>query len=210
MMKRLRIFYMRMTGLSIPWKASRTYTAFLYWLWSRIYDLTISWDPAYRANAGRMTQKVVTPGDRVLDVGVGTGLLAEYASKIAGDYVGIDYSGAMLAKAAGKISAMKLQNVSLRWGDAVHLNIEDGTFDAVVSSFMLPHFSKPERAEVIMEMARVLKPSGRIGLFLAQGEVAPLFCLKAELLDYLSSAGFDQIDIEDCDDVYRIITAVKA
>ena len=58
-------------------------------------------------------------------------------------------------------------------------------------------------------MHRILKPRGHLGLFLAQGEVAPLFSTRLQLEHYLSQAGFDSHEIEDRDDVYRIVIAQK-
>ena len=66
-----------------------------------------------------------------------------------------------------------------------------------------------ENVAVLREMARVLTPGGRLGLFLAQGEVAPLFSSREELQECLPDAGFSGVEIEDRDDVYRIVTAVK-
>ena len=115
MMPRLRRWYMQITNVSVRWGDRPGYIQFLYWLWSRVYDLTVSWDPAFRRNARRMV-------------------------------------------------------------------------DATV-------------------VGRVLRPGGRLGLFLAEGEIAPLFSTRPELEEYLSNAGFVDCHIEDSDDVYRIVTA---
>ncbi len=105
-------------------------------------DRSIAWDPAYRDNARRLVESTLEPGDEVLDVGIGTGLLAEYGAPIAASYVGIDYSGAMLAEAGKKIARRGLDNVALRWGDARHLPFSDACFDVVLSSFVLPLLSR--------------------------------------------------------------------
>lgn len=200
---------MRTTSLSIPWSGKEWYVRLLYGVWSRFYDWSIAWDPAFRTNAKRMVDSVVREGDRVLDVGIGTGLLAEYAAARTKQYVGIDYSGSMLARAARKIAAQQLGNVSLRWGDARSLPFESEMFDAVVSSFVLPHFPENEKLGVLREMVRVLKPGGRLGLFLAQGEVAPLFSSRQRLQELLLEAGLSDFEIDDWDDVYRIVAARK-
>lgn len=209
LMARLRRAYMQTTSLSIPWTGRDWFVRLLYRAWSSCYDATVAWDPAYRANAARMLDAVVQPGDRVLDVGIGTGLLAELAAGRAARYDGVDYSGAMLSRAARKLAARQAGNVSLRWGDARALPYEDESFDAVVSSFMLPHFSRPEKAVVLRELLRVLRPGGRLGLFLAQGEVAPMFATRAELEQLLATAGARDVELEDRDDVYRIVRASK-
>ncbi len=131
----LRRCYMRATSLSIPWSGKDWYVRFLYGVWSRFYDWSVAWDPAFRTNAKRMVDAAVREGDLVLDVGIGTGLLAEYAAARTKQYVGIDYSGSMLARAARKIAAQHLDRVSLQWGDARSLPFES-------------------------EMVRVLRPGG--------------------------------------------------
>jgi ubiquinone/menaquinone biosynthesis C-methylase UbiE len=200
---------MRSTATSIPWQGSRLYVGLLYKLWSQLYDETIALDPAYRGNARRLVDKTVRDGDEVLDVGIGTGLLAELGGARASRYVGVDYSGAMLAKAARKIADARLEPVTLQWGDARSLRFPEGSFDVVLSSFVLPHFERSERAGVVAEMVRVLRPGGRLGLFLALGEVAPLFPTRAELDELLPGAGLTEPSIEDRDDVYRIVIASK-
>ena len=77
---------MRTTSLSLPGAGSRGYVRFLYSIWALVYDWTVAWDGAYRGNARSMIEAVVSEGDRVLDVGVGTGLLAEYGAPLAGEY----------------------------------------------------------------------------------------------------------------------------
>lgn len=113
----------------------------------------------------------------------------------------------MLARAARKMAAHRLVNAELRWGDARSLTFGDRRFDVVLSSFMLPHLARSERPVVLGEMRRVLNPGGRLGLFLAQGEVAPLFPTRDELEDDLAAAGFDDVTITDRDDVYRVVIA---
>jgi ubiquinone/menaquinone biosynthesis C-methylase UbiE len=166
-------------------------------------------DPAYRRNAAKMLEHVVRDGDRVLDVGMGTGVLAELCSERVREYVGLDYSGAMLSKAVKKASKNRLSNVVVRWGSARSLPYREDTFDAVVSSFMLPHFAPSEKPEVVEEMARVLKPGRRLGLFLAQGEVYPMFATRDQIEQYLAETGLEQTLIEETDDIYRIVVARK-
>lgn len=57
---------------------------------------------------------------------------------------------------------------------------------------------------VLREMARTLKPGGRLGLLLTQRKHAPLFDTREELLRALAASGFESIRIEDHDDLYRV------
>ena len=200
---------MRSTSTSAPWAGSNQYVRLLYALWSPLYDASIGWDPAFRANARRMIDGTVEEGDRVLDVGTGTGLLPELGARRASEWIGLDHSGSMLARAARKIARHHLDNVLLRWGDARVLPWMDGSFDAVVSSFVLPHFARDEKVKVLREMHRVLRVNGQLGLFLAQGEVAPLFSTRPELEADLRRAGFEEVQVEDRDDVYRVCRALR-
>lgn len=106
---------------------------------SSVYDLSISWEPAFRAKTRAMVQTTVSAGDRVLDIGVGTGLLGEYGASISEQHHGIDLSGAVLSRATNKIAHRHLNDVTLQWGSALALPFDDASFDAVVSSFTLPH-----------------------------------------------------------------------
>ncbi len=200
---------MRTTTISLLGEGSRTWVRLLYSGWSKVYDATIDWDPAYRGGVRRLVEETLSQGDDVLEVGIGTGIVAELGAPVAARYVGLDYSGDMLAKSAHKMAERQLKNVELRWGDARKLGFDDASFDVVLSSFVLPHFARSERAELVAEMARVIRPGGRLGLFLAQGEEAPVFSRREELEEYLDFAGLVDARIDDMDDIYRLIVASK-
>lgn len=206
----LRRLYMHSTSPSLVVSGHRGYVRSMYAAWSKVYDFSVDLDGAYRRNVRRVVDAAVAPGDRVLEVGVGTGVVAEYGATVAREYVGLDYSGAMLEKAARKLADLRLVNVRLCWGDAKQLAFEDDSFDAVVSSFALAHLGPAERPGVLAEMGRVLRPGGSLGLNQAQGEVFTGFSTRAQLHQWLPPAGFVDIKTQDYDDVYRIVTATKA
>ncbi|MEN8182462.1 MAG: methyltransferase domain-containing protein [Myxococcota bacterium] len=101
------------------------------------------------------------PGERVLDVGVGPGLLAEDMALTVGQHgrvAGVDLSEPMLALARHR--CRELPWVELRTADATELSFEDGSFDAVVSTQVYEYVADLERA--LAEAFRVLRPGGRI------------------------------------------------
>lgn len=102
----------------------------------------------------------IEPGQEVLDVGCGTGVLAcAVAERVGpkGRAVGLDPNEQMLAVARKKPTAVTWQS-----GRAEALPFDDASFDAVVSQFALMFFeSKPT---AIAEMLRVLRPRGRLAI----------------------------------------------
>jgi ubiquinone/menaquinone biosynthesis C-methylase UbiE len=156
-----------------------------------------------------MVQQVVQASDCVLEVGPGTGLGTLAAAKIAKQVVAVDPSQAMLDILTNKLRRENIHNVEIRKGYFPDTLEAGKTYGCVITSFMLAHLTKEQRTRAIKAMFDVLKPAGRIGLFGAQGEIAPTFQTKKEIEINLQQAGFDDIHIEDVSDIYRIATAVK-
>jgi SAM-dependent methyltransferase len=113
-------------------------------------------------------------GEHVVDVGCGAGIDSLIAArKVApgGEVIGVDMTPAMLEKAKASLAQTGLTNVEFRQGFGEALPIPDGWADAVISNGVLNLM--PDKAAALGEMARVLKPSGRlqIGDILVQKEV---------------------------------------
>ena len=161
-------------------------------------------------------------GDRVLDVGCGTGVVAREAARRVGPggrVVGLDLNPRML-EVAGRLAP----DIEWRQGDAGRLPFGDGTFDVVASQYALMFFPDPARA--LCEMWRVLSPGGRLAVAVcgsqadAQGyaaltEVAERVCTpevvellrspfalgdRERLADLVRAAGIDgaEVTTRDC------------
>ena len=115
--------------------------------------LSFGRDQAWRAATRSALD--LTPGERVLDLGAGTGVSTEELSKSGAWVVGLDISQGMLR--AGK---RVRPTVALLAGDALSLPFPDATFDAVTISFALRNVH--DSAAALSEMARVTKPGGRL------------------------------------------------
>jgi SAM-dependent methyltransferase len=114
------------------------------------------------------------PGDRIVDVGSGAGIDSLIAARMVapdGEVIGIDMTPAMLVKARRAAEESGLQNVAFRMGYAERMPIEDGWADVIISNGVLNLM--PDKQASLKEMARVLKPGGRIqiGDILVQKEV---------------------------------------
>jgi len=99
-------------------------------------------------------------GERVLDLATGTGEVAVRAARAGAVVTGIDITEPMLAKAREKARAEGL-SIAYDRGDIEYLPYDDASFDVLVSNFGL--IFAPDHANVAAELARVARPSGRLG-----------------------------------------------
>ncbi len=99
------------------------------------------------------------PGERILDVGVGTGLSLDLYPSFC-EVIGIDLSKSMLRLAERKVEKLGLTNVTLYEMDACNLKFDENSFDYVVATHIVNVVHEPAR--VIDEMRRVAKPSGSL------------------------------------------------
>jgi ubiquinone/menaquinone biosynthesis C-methylase UbiE len=125
----------------------------------------------------------IRPGDRVLDVACGTGVVARLAARQAGPtgrVAGVDPNPGMLEVAAN----IATSGAPLSWqqGSAEELPYPDGGFDVVCCQLGLQFFT--DRAAGLRQMARVLASGGRLALMVWRRiEYSPGFAALAEALD---------------------------
>lgn len=101
----------------------------------------------------------ITAGERVLDVGTGTGVVAITAARAGAHVKGVDLTPALLEEARHNARIARVQ-VEWKEGDAEALPYPDASFDVVTSEF--GHMFAPRPDVAIAEMRRVLKPGGRV------------------------------------------------
>jgi len=106
----------------------------------------------------------IAPGERVLDLGVGTGTLAIYCADRGAEVLGIDVSPAMIQLAEEKVSRSGLEGrVRLKGMSVVEMDdLPEVSFDTVVATFLFSELSEDEQLYALTEVHRVLKPCGRI------------------------------------------------
>ena len=130
----------------------------VYDLWARCYDGTFG-RLVHKRQARALQELRHQPGDRVLDLGCGTGMtLHQYPDTLR--VVGMDLSPGMLAKAAEKVREQKLDHVELMLGNALETPFADHSFDHVVISHTISVVSEPNK--LLREAKRLVKPDGKI------------------------------------------------
>jgi len=128
------------------------------------YDFIQKWvvrDVRYKTLL--VQQANIQPGQRVLDLGCGTGTLAIMAKQAQpkADVVGLDADPDMLKNAHIKRDEQKL-DVKFDVGFTNKLPYPDASFDRVLSSIMIHHLKTPDKELTAREVFRVLKPGGEL------------------------------------------------
>ena len=129
-----------------------------YARWAPVYDRTFG--AVTDVGRRRAVSFINNRKGHVLEVGVGTGLsLPHYGPEVR--ITGVDFSAEMLAKAQRKVDALDLQKrVDLQRMDARELAFENASFDTIAAMHVLSVVPEPEK--VMAEIARVLKPGGKV------------------------------------------------
>lgn len=124
----------------------------------------------------------VRPGERILDVGTGTGVVAITARRAGAKVTGLDLTPELLARARENAALADVDDIVWKEGDAEALPFPDGGFDVVLSQFA--HMFAPRPEVATREMLRVLRPGGRIAFATWPPEhfVGRMFALVAKYL----------------------------
>ncbi len=129
-----------------------------YELYAPVYDFLFDWVFA-PGRAAAVKHLGLQPADRVLEVGIGTGLnLPLYPP--AARLTGIDLSQEMLDKAVERVQQLAMPNVTLKVMDATTMDFADNEFDKALATYVISAVPDPEA--VLREMRRVVRPGGVI------------------------------------------------
>jgi ubiquinone/menaquinone biosynthesis C-methylase UbiE len=167
----------------------------------------------------------VGAGTSVLDIATGPGYVAGRAAGRGASVIGTDIAPAMVA-----LARELNPGIAFRQADAEELPFGDGSFEAVVGNFVVPHLGRPERA--VAECSRVLTPEGKLALSMwdapdqnrlfgvlteavAEAE-APLpadipagppffrFSSDEEFSALLAAAGFEEVEVRSFSFTHRL------
>jgi len=165
-----------------------------YRRYARIYDVVFGAVLQPGRNAVLQALKL-KPGDRVLEVGVGTGIsLPLYPRDVR--ITGIDVSREMLERARARVARAKLPNVdALLEMDAENMAFPDASFDKVVAMYVVSVVPRP--AKLIEELHRVCRPDGEVFIVNHfQSENPVIGTLERALGAFSAQIGFDpQVDL---------------
>jgi phosphatidylethanolamine/phosphatidyl-N-methylethanolamine N-methyltransferase len=144
-----------------------------YELLAPVYDFIFDWIFA-PGRAAAVGQLGLTPGDTVLEVGIGTGLNLPLYPPLT-RLTGIDLSSEMLDKAVERVQSLAMPNVTLKVMDATSLDFADNEFDNALATYTIS--AVPDPVAVLREMRRVVKPGGIIVIlnhFRSEGRITSI------------------------------------
>jgi phosphatidylethanolamine/phosphatidyl-N-methylethanolamine N-methyltransferase len=198
------------------------YTEKVYNFYSAVYDFVFgpSLESGRKVAVDLLNPR---PYERILEVGVGTGLSIPYFPR-GSSIVGIDLSKKMLEVCERKIEKLGRADVELHAMDATHLSFPEASFDGAIALYCMSCLESP--VEVLLEMKRVVKPGGRVVfmnhfqsrnrvLALLEKGISPLakrvgFRTDLELPPLLGAAGMTAAEIRKADplSLYKAVKVV--
>jgi len=159
-----------------------------YAILSPVYDFLFD-KVFYPGRVAAIDLLEIKPGDRVLEVGVGTGLNLPLYPRDC-EVTGIDISEGMLRKADERVRTYGMTNTKLMVMDASKLEFPDNSFDRVIATYVIS--AVPDPVKTLLEMRRVCKPSGHLVIlnhFKSDNPVVGLF--EKLLAPVCTKIGFD-------------------
>lgn len=159
------------------------------WL-TPLYDPLLKWGMREETFKRRLVERAqIRPGERVLDLGCGTGTLTLMlkARYPAAEVTGVDGDPEVLAIARSKSAQAKV-DVTWDQGLAFDLPYSDGSFDMVVSSLVVHHLAGTDKVRAFREVRRILRPGGRFHLLDFGPPFSALTHVQAAIMTRLEEA----------------------
>jgi len=162
--------------------------------WAKRYDFVVqfmAFGQARRLRRKSIDAAQIKPGERILDVGCGTGdltLLAKAQAGSTGQIYGIDAAPEMIDVARSKAARAKAE-VDFRVAVIERLPFPAESFDVVLSSLMMHHLPADLKPQALSELRRVIKPGGRLLIVDFKGQLE-----KQGVAALVKNAGFARIE----------------
>lgn len=190
---------------------------------SKVYDLVYG-PTLHPGRLVALERMGIGPGDRILEVGVGTGINTSLYPRNC-QITGVDLSSSMLEKARERVAREGLRNVRLLEMDAQNLTFADDTFDIVYAPYLVSVV--PDPIQVAREMRRVCKPGGKIVILNHFRSTSPIlsrleraispftvhigFKSDLDLQAFLAQAGLEPLSIEKVNipKIWSLVTCRK-